>query len=240
MPSGITNVEVRAVRNATRNAGAKNVYIVEEPIAAAIGNGLPVLDPVGTMIVDIGGGNTDIAVISLGGVVAHKNVLVAGDHFDTDIIQYVRDEFKVLIGKNTAEILKKEITLLVPNSEVLEKQIKGKDLVTGLPREITVTEADMREALGPLLRTLIKSIKDVIEILPPEVSADVLQRGLYLTGGGSLIDGLREIVEQATSIPTYIVDDPLTSVARGAGKIADEFEKYNSVILSEHAVPKER
>ncbi len=224
VPSGITNVEIRAVRDATKNAGASEVFIVEEPMAAAIGMRLPVMDPVGNMVIDIGGGTTDIAVISLGGVVRSKNLRIAGDKLNNDIISYVRSEFKILIGEKTAENIKISIGAILPGDAPLEASIKGRDLISGLPREVTVTDSDIREAISQSIDTLIDAVKEVIETTPPEVLSDVMQRGIYLAGGGALIQGLAELVNEFTKIPVHIAPDPLTAVCRGAGIILENLE----------------
>ncbi len=190
VPSGITNVEIRAVRDATKNAGAREVYVVEEPVAAAIGMKLPVMDPVGSMVVDIGGGTTDIAVISLGGVVRSKNVRIAGDKFNNDIMSYVRSEFKILIGEKTAENVKIAIGSAIPMMQSMEAVIKGRDLVTGLPKEVVITDTDVREAIAQSVYTLVESVKEVLETTPPEILSDVMGRGLHLAGGGALLRGL--------------------------------------------------
>ena len=239
VPSGITNVEIRAVRDATRNAGASEVHIVEEPMAAAIGLRLPVLEPVGTMVIDIGGGTADIAVISLGGVVRSKNLRIAGDKLNNDIIAYIRSEFKILIGEKTAENIKIAIGAILAGSEgPLEAPIKGRDLISGLPREVIITDSDIREAISQSIDTLIESTKEVLEITPPEIVSDIMQRGIYLCGGGALIKGLAEIIEEYTKIPVHVAQDPLTAVCRGTGIILDDMEKYKEVlIVSENELP---
>ena len=232
VPSGITNVEIRAVRDATRNAGAREVHIVEEPVAAAIGIRLPVMDPVGSMIVDIGGGTTDIAVISLGGVVRSKNVRIAGDKFDSDIISYIRGEFKILIGEKTAESIKIAIGSVIPLHQSMETVIRGRDLVTGLPKEVVITDADIREAMSQSINTLVESIREVLETTPPEILSDVMHRGVYLAGGGALIKGLSTLIENNLKIPVHIADDPLTAVARGAGIILEDLEHFREVLIA--------
>lgn len=232
VPSGVTNVETRAVRDATKNAGASEVYIVEEPMAAAIGIRLPIMDPVGNMVVDIGGGTTDIAVISLGGVVRSKNLRIAGDKLNNDIISYVRSEFKILIGEKTAENIKISIGAIVPGDESLEATIRGRDLISGLPREVIVTDSDIREAISQSIDTLIEAIKEVLETTPPEVLADVMNRGIYLTGGGALIRGLPEIIAEYAKVPVHVALDPLTAVCRGTGVILDNLELYKDVLIS--------
>ncbi|MGM0628874.1 MAG: rod shape-determining protein [Patescibacteria group bacterium] len=238
VPSGITNVETRAVRDAAKSAGAREVHIIEEPMAAAIGTGLAVKDPVGTMIVDIGGGTSDIAVISLGGVVQSRNLRIAGEHLNQDIISYIRSEFKILIGDKTAESLKIAIGSLIPAEKPLEASIKGRDLVSGLPREVVVTDADVREALSSSVDTIVETVKEVLEITPPEVLSDVMNRGIYLSGGGALLKGLSDILYENTGIKVYIADDPLTSVVKGAGVVLENTEEYREVLIeNENELP---
>lgn len=232
VPSGITNVEIRAVRDATKNAGASEVHIVEEPMAASIGIRLPVMEPIGNLIVDIGGGTTDIAVISLGGVVRSKNLRIAGDKLNTDIISYVRSEFKILIGEKTAEDIKIKIGAILPGATPYEASIKGRDLITGLPREVVVTDSDIREAISQSIDTLVESIKEVLEITPPEVVSDVMQRGIYLAGGGALIPGLAQVIEEYTKIAVHIAPDPLTAVCRGTGVILENIDLYKEVLIA--------
>ncbi len=232
VPSGITNVEIRAVRDATKNAGAREVHIVEEPVAAAIGIRLPVMDPVGSMVVDIGGGTTDIAVISLGGVVRSKNVRIAGDKFDNDIISYIRGEFKILIGDKTAESVKLAIGAVLPSIQGMEAVIRGRDLVTGLPKEVVITDTDVREAMSQSIGTLVESVKEVIETTPPEILSDVMHRGVYLAGGGALIKGFSQLLEDHIKIPVHIAEDPLTAVARGAGIILEDLPYFKEVLIA--------
>ena len=232
VPSGITNVEIRAVRDACKNAGASEVHIVEEPMAAAIGLRLPVLEPVGTMIIDIGGGTSDIAVISLGGVVRSKNLRIAGDKLNNDIITYIRSEFKILIGEKTAESIKISIGAILAGETPLEAPIKGRDLISGLPREVIVTDSDIREAISQSIHTLIESTKEVLETTPPEIVSDIMQRGIYLSGGGALIVGLAEIISEYTKIPVHVASDPLTAVCRGTGIILEDLEKYRDVLIA--------
>lgn len=232
VPSGITNVEIRAVRDATKNAGASEVHIIEEPMAAALGMRLPVLEPTGNMIVDIGGGTTDIAVISLGGVVRSKNLRVAGDKLNNDIISYMRSEFKILIGEKTAEEIKISIGAILPGDLPLEAPVKGRDLITGLPREVVITDSDIREAISQSINTLVEGIKEVLEITPPEILSDVMQKGIFLAGGGALIKGLSELIEDYTKIPVHIAPDPLTAVCRGTGVILDNMELYKDILIT--------
>ncbi len=231
VPSSITNVETRAVRDATMNAGAREVYIVEEPMAAAIGIRLPVKDPVGSMIIDIGGGTTDIAIISLSGIVNSKNLKVAGDRFNSDIISYIRDEFKILIGERTAENVKVAIGSAMKPKEPMEAAIRGRDLLTGLPREVIVTDADIREALAQSIQVLVESTKEVLETTPPEILSDVMNRGIVLVGGGALIHGISDILALTLKIPVTTADDPLTAVARGTGIVIENIDEYREVLI---------
>lgn len=231
VPSGITNVEIRAVRDAARNAGARVVHIIEEPMAAAIGIRLPVHDPVGSMIVDIGGGTTDIAVISLSGIVKSKNLRIAGDRFNRDIISYVRDEFKILLGEKTAEEVKMAIGAVWKQTTPLEATIRGRDLVTGLPKEVVITDSDIEEAIAVSVSTLVESIKEVLETTPPEVISDIMHKGLILVGGGALFQGIKTLLESELKIPITIADDPLTAVVRGTGIVLESLEKHGDVLL---------
>ena len=231
VPSGITNVEIRAVYDAAKSAGAREVYIIEEPMASAIGIRLPVKEPVGSMIMDIGGGTTDIAVLSLGGIVRSKNSKIAGDRLNSDIMSYLRDEFKLLIGEKTAESVKIAIAS-VQEGEFTEAQVRGRDLVTGLPREVIITNADIREAILPAVLTLVDDVREVLETTPPEILSDVMNRGLVLSGGGALLTGLDHMLELALTIPIYIAEDPLTAVARGAGIVLDTLDEYSEQLLS--------
>lgn len=231
VPSGITNVEIRAVRDATKNAGAGEVHIVEEPMAAAIGMRLPVREPVGSMVIDIGGGTSDIAVISLGGVVRSKNVRIAGDKLNNDIISYIRSEFKILVGEKTAEDIKIAIGSVIPGDMPLEASVKGRDLITGLPREVIITDADIREAISISIASLIEATREVLETTPPEVLSDIMNRGIYLAGGGALIKGLAELLEEEIKIPIHVAADPLTTVARGTGLILEDLEGFAEVLI---------
>jgi len=232
VPSGITNVEHRAVYDAAHNAGAREVYIIEEPMAAAVGLGLPVLEPLGSMVIDIGGGTTDIAVISLAGVVQSKNLKIAGDRLNQDIISYLRDEFKLLVGEKTAEDIKIKIGA-ISDHERLESEIRGRDIITGLPRQILVNNHDIREAIAHSIETLVDGVKEVLERTPPEIVSDVMQRGIYLVGGGALIGGLDELLEHELDIPVYVADDPLYSVVVGTGLVLDRIDDYKEVLIHE-------
>lgn len=231
VPSNITNVEIRAVRDATKNAGAGEVHIVEEPMAAAIGMRLPIHDPVGNMVIDIGGGTSDIAVISLGGVVRSKNLRIAGDRFNADIISFVRNQYKVLLGEKTAEAIKIGIGSVLAAHEPLEMAVKGRDLVTGLPREIVLTDTDVRDALSQSVENLVQGIVEVLESTPPELIGDIMQRGVYLAGGGALIKGLAELIQEEINMPVHVADEPLTAVARGTGIILEDIERFKNVLI---------
>ncbi|OGD30251.1 rod shape-determining protein [Candidatus Azambacteria bacterium RIFCSPHIGHO2_01_FULL_44_55] len=232
IPSGVTEVERRAVEDAARNAGAREIYLVEEPMAAAIGARLPISDACGNMIVDIGGGTTDIAVISLGGMVVAKNLRVAGDQMSQDIIQYARDEFKLLLGEKTAEDIKIAIGSAYELREELEASIKGRDLVTGLPKEVIVNDGHIREAIQRSINTIIDAVKDAVEETPPELVADLMQRGIILAGGGSLLRGLDVLIQKSTEIPTRVVDDPLTAVVRGCGIILEDVDNLREILIN--------
>jgi len=230
VPSGITNVEVRAVRDATKNAGAREVHIIEQPMAGAIGIRLPIHDPVGSMIIDIGGGTTDIAVISLGGIVRSKNLKIAGDKLNSDIMSYIRNEFKILIGETTAEHVKKTVGNVLAG-EPLETTIRGRDLITGLPREVIITDSDIREAISQSVDILLEATKEVLETTPPEILSDVMRRGVNLVGGGALIKGLDSLLEDTLKIPVSVSEDPLTAIARGAGIVLEDLDRYRSVLI---------
>lgn len=230
VPSGTTNVESRAVYDASRSAGAREVFLVEEPMAAAIGVRLPIKDPVGSMIIDIGGGTTDIAVISLGGIVKSKNLKIAGDKLNNDIIAYMRDEFKILIGERTAEMVKIAIGSVLPG-EYMETEVHGRDLMTGLPREVVVTDADIREAISSSIKELVTGVRDMLESIPPEILSDIMHRGITLSGGGALLPGLAELLQTMLKLPIFVVEDPLSAVARGTGVILDDIEAYKEVLI---------
>ena len=231
VPSGITNVEIRAVRDATRNAGAGEVHIVEEPMAAAIGMRLPIHEPVGNMVIDIGGGTSDIAIVSLGGVVKSKNLRIAGEKFNSDIVAHVRNQFKVLLGEKTAEMIKTSIGSVLPTHAPLEMSVKGRDLVTGLPKEIIITDTDIRDALSQSVESLVEAVREVLESTPPDILSDIMQRGVYLSGGGALVKGLAELIENEINIPVHITADPLTAVARGTGIILEDLESFRDILI---------
>ncbi|HVV15406.1 MAG TPA: rod shape-determining protein [Candidatus Paceibacterota bacterium] len=231
VPSGITNVEIRAVKDAAHNAGAREVHIVEEPMAAALGIRLPIRDAIGSMLVDIGGGTSDIAVLSLGGIVRSKNLRIAGNKLDQDIIAHVRSEFKILIGEKTAESVKMAIGSVVEGGGHLEAVVRGRDLITGLPREIILTDSDIREAVSQSIDTLVESIREVLETTPPEILSDVMRSGIVLVGGGALIKGLDVLLAQWLKVPIIVADDPLTGVARGTGVILENLDAHRDIFL---------
>ena len=236
VPTGVTNVQSRAVRDAAKNAGAREAIIVEEPVAGAIGAKLPVFDAIGTMVLDIGGGTTDIAVIALKGVVASKSSHVAGDRFNENIIDFVRSEFKLGIGEKTAEEVKISIGAVTPLPEALSRSVRGRDFATGLPREITLTDTHVREAITPSLDALMEAIKEVIETTPPELLSDILERGVTVFGGGALLRGLPEILAKMLGVPVRVIPDPLTAVVRGAGIVTENPEPFEDFFIDEEDI----
>jgi len=236
VPTGVTNVESRAVRDAALNSGAREVYIVEEPMAGAIGSKLPVNEAVGTMVLDIGAGTTDIAVIALSGTVSSRSTQVAGDRFNDNIIDFVRSEFQLAIGEKTAEDTKIAIGAVLPLAEELERPIRGRDLATGLPREVLLTDAHVREALAPSLDSLMESMKDVIEHTPPELLSDVLERGVTVFGGGALLRGLPELLSKMLGVPVHVAPEPLTAVVRGTGIITEDPNAWGEIFMHEQAI----
>jgi rod shape-determining protein MreB len=231
IPCGVTEVEKRAVQDAAINAGAARAFLIEEPMAAAIGCRLPVQDPSGNMVVDIGGGTTEIAVISLGGIVISKSIRIAGDEMDENLIQYAREKFNMLIGQRSAEEVKIRIGSAYPLDEPLSASMRGRDLVSGLPKEVIITDTQVREALMHSLRIIINNIKSVIEEIPPELISDIMNKGIIMAGGGSLLRGFDKLVHEATSIPVAIAEDPLTCVARGAGVVVESLELLKDVLV---------
>lgn len=231
IPSGVTEVERRAVQDATVNAGARQAFLIEEPMAASIGARLPVQDAQGSMIVDIGGGTAEIAVISLGGIVVSRSIRIAGDEMDENIIQYARDNFNLLLGERTAEEIKIKAGSAYAQPEVLTAQMRGRDLVTGLPKEVTVTDSQIREALAPSVKLIVNSIKAVIEEVPPEIISDIMHRGIVLAGGGALLRGLDKLVSEVTQMPVAVADDPLTCVVRGAGVVVEDLENLKDILV---------
>jgi rod shape-determining protein MreB len=222
VPLDITEVERKAVEDAVFSAGARQAFLVAEPMAAAIGARLPISDSVGTMVVDIGGGTTEIAVISLSGIVNWKSLAVAGDELNKNIVSYARDHFNLLLGERVAEQVKIRVGSAVPLEAPLEMEMRGRDLMTGLPREIAVNDAQVREALSRSVKLIIENIKATLEVTPPELVADIYERGIVLCGGGALLRGLAQAVSDAARIPVRVADDPLTCVARGTGILLDD------------------
>lgn len=231
VPSGITSVEMRAARDAARNAGARDVFLIEEPVAAAIGAKLPIHKAQGSMIIDIGGGTTDIAVISLNGIVTAKNLRIAGDRLNQDIMSYIRDQFKVLVGDRTAEETKMALASVEEKSDSKELVVRGRDVVTGLPREVIITDADVREAILGSVNSIVEASRDVIETTPPEVLADVMLRGINLSGGGALIPGVARLLEEVLKVPVVVVPDPLRAVVRGIGMVLENLEQYEEILI---------
>lgn len=233
IPSGVTEVEKKAVRDATISAGAREVYLIEEPMAAAIGARLPVQEAAGNMIVDIGGGTTDVAVISLGGIVSSRSLRIAGDEMNESIIQYARDKFNILLGERTAE----EVKILIGSAceteeEEKEAQIRGRDLVSGLPKEVTVTSEQIRSALKKCVQTIVSNTRATVEETPPELIADIMYRGIILTGGGSLLRGLDKVISEETKMPVRVADDSLTTVVRGTGIILEDIDSLREVLVN--------
>lgn len=233
IPSGITEVEKKAVIDAATNAGAREAFLIEEPMAAAIGARLPVTEARGNMVVDIGGGTSEIAVISLGGIVASRSLRVAGDEMNEDIIRYCRDEFNLLIGERTAEDIKIAIGSAFPLDEPLTYSVRGRDLVSGLPKEVIVKDDQVREALSRSIRIIVNNIKTVIEETPPELLSDVMQKGIILAGGGGLIRGLDKLIANQTEIPVRMIEDPLTAVVRGTGIVLEDLDLLKEVMVED-------
>lgn len=235
VPLDVTEVEVKAVEDATIAAGARQVYVIQEPMAAAIGARMPIQDPVGNMIVDIGGGTTEVAVISLNGVVTWKSTKIAGDEMNRNIMQYAKEVFNMFIGEAHAEQIKIKIGSAIETGEKVEFPMRGRDVLTGLPREVMVNDENIREALSRSVTVIVDLVKTALEVTPPELTADIHERGLLLTGGGALLKGLDKVIAQAAEIPVRIADDPLTSVVRGAGVLLDD-----ESLLKEVALPSAR
>lgn len=231
VPSGITNVEMRAARDAAKNAGAREVILIEEPMAAAIGAKLPVHKAAGNMIIDIGGGTTDIAVISLDGIVTAKNLRVAGDHLNAAIVSYIRDQFKVHVGDKTAEDAKIMLASIEHDEAGKEMIVRGRDVVTGLPREVIITDTDIRAAISHQIDSLVEAVRSVLETTPPEILADIMQRGIHLCGGGALIPGLAKLLEEVMQVPVVVVPDPLRAVVRGTGIVLENLDEYEEILI---------
>lgn len=232
IPFGVTEVEKRAVEDAASNAGAREVFLMEEPMAAAIGARLPVQEAAGNIIVDIGGGTTEVAVISLGGIVRAQSLRIAGDKLNEDIIHYAREEFNLLLGERTAEDIKIAIGSALPLAEPLEVMMRGRDLVTGLPKEIAINDEHVRRALASSVDAIVGAIKSTVEETPPELLADIMKRGIMLAGGGSLLRRLDELVSEKTMMPVVIAEDPLTAVARGTGVVLENLDKLHDVLVT--------
>jgi rod shape-determining protein MreB len=234
VPSGVTNVEMRAAQDAAKNAGAREVFLIEEPVAAAIGAKLPIQKALGSMIIDIGGGTTDIAVLSLNGLVVSRNLRVAGDHLNIAIMTYMRDQFKIQVGEKTAEDAKVALASIARTEGGKEMVARGRDVVTGLPREVVITDADVRDAVASRLETIVDAVRGVLEETPPEVMSDIMQRGIHLAGGGALIPGLASLLEHALEVPVIVAPDPLRAVIRGAGIVVEDLEFYQDLLI-DHA-----
>jgi len=230
IPCGVTEVEKKAVEDAARSAGAREVYLIEEPVAAAIGARLPIQEAKGNFIIDIGGGTTDIAVISLGGIACSRSLKIAGDQFNQDIIKYVQDNFKLLIGERSAEEVKISIGQALPSKERKETPLRGRNLVSGLPEEIIITSEDIRQAIAKSVNQIIEAVKMTIEETPPELLADVMKDGIYLVGGGSLLRGLDKLISQAVGMAVKIIEDPLTAVVRGGGIVLENLDVLKNLL----------
>jgi len=230
IPCGVTEVEKKSVEDAAKNAGARQVFLIEQPMAAAIGARLPIQEAGGNLIVDIGGGTTEVAVISLGGIVLCKSLRIAGDRLDEDIINYSQERYKLLIGKSTAEKIKINIGSVYPLSQKKEMPMRGRNLITGLPEEVMITSEDVREALEKSTNQIVDAIKTTVEETPPELLADIMSKGIFLSGGGSLLRGLSTLITKRTKISTKIIDDPLTAVVRGAGIVIEDIDKLHDVL----------
>ena len=226
-PSNITQVEKNAIKEAAERTGAKKVFLEEEPKVAAIGAGMDISKPSGNMVIDIGGGTTDIAILSLGGIVNSASIRIAGNAFDNDIVKYLKDKYKLLIGERTAEDIKKTIGTVFPGTKTEKMEVRGRDLVTGLPHTVNITSDEVEEALRESVYTIIQCAKNILEQTPPELSADIIDRGIVLTGGGSLVDGFNQILAQELKVPVFTAESPLTCVAEGTGILLDNIHKID-------------
>ncbi len=234
VPSGVTGVEKRAVLEAAMAAGAKKTYLIEEPVAAALGAGLVISEPAGNMVIDIGGGTTDIAVLSLGGIVVSKSLRIAGDKFDDAIIRYIRKEYNLMIGERTAEEIKMQIGTAYPKGLEENKtiEIRGRDLVKGLPKNVTISARETYDALSEPIHLIVSGVKEVLEVTPPELASDVMDRGIVMTGGGALLNGFNQLISEITGIPVHVAEDPLACVALGTGQAIEFIDKLQSSIFS--------
>jgi rod shape-determining protein MreB len=232
IPSGCTEVEKRAVVDATLQAGARDAYLIEEPMAAAIGAGLPVSDPIGSMVVDIGGGTTEVAVIALGGIVASRSIRIAGDELDEAIIQYSRRAYNLLIGERSAEEIKIAIGSAFPVREEIAVDVRGRDLVSGLPRTVRMTSAEIREAMAEPVQAIVEAVKQTLERTPPELAADIVDRGMILTGGGALLRGIDRLLAEETGMPVSLTDDPLAAVVLGTGRVLEDLDSLRKVLVA--------
>jgi rod shape-determining protein MreB len=231
IPSGITQVERRAVKETVESAGAREIFLIEEPMAAAIGAGLPITEPISSMVVDIGGGTTEVAVISLSGIVYAKSVRVAGDRMDEEIVQYMRRKFNLLIGERSAEMIKTTIGCAYPHPELKKVDVKGRDLISGIPKIVEINSEEIREAIMEPVSLIIDAVKDALENTPPELAGDIVDRGIMLTGGGALLRGLDALIREETGLPVTIADDPLSAVVRGAGMALDQLDMLKEVTV---------
>ncbi len=231
VPSGITQVERRAVRETVESAGAREIYLIEEPMAAAIGAGLPIAEPISSMVVDIGGGTTEVAVISLAGIVYSKSVRVAGDKIDEEIVQYMKRKYSLLIGERTAEIIKIQIGCAYPLDEVKTMDVKGRDLISGIPKTVEISSEEIMGAITEPVTLIIDAIKDALENAPPELAGDIVDRGIVLTGGGALLQNIDILAREETGLPITVADDPLCAVARGAGMALDQLDVLKEVTI---------
>jgi len=231
IPSGITEVEKRAVKDSAERAGAREVFLIEEPIAAAIGVGLPIQEPIGNMIIDVGGGTTEIAVISLAGTVFSKSIRIGGDEMDEAIIEYLKKTYNLMVGERTAETIKIKIGSAYPLEEEMSLEVRGRDLVAGLPKSVTVTSEEIREALQEPLRAIIEVAKISLERTPPELASDLIEYGIVMAGGGSLLRGLDKLISEETALPVHVADDPMAAVANGTGKVLDEIRYLKKVTV---------
>ena len=232
VPSGITEVEERAVEESVMQAGAREVYLIEEPMAAAIGSGLDVGEPSGNMIIDIGGGTTEVAVISLGGIVISHSLRVAGDELDEDIVNYIKREKNLIIGQTQAEHVKMQIGSAMPLMTILSMELKGRDIATGLPKTIIVNSTEILEAMEESIKIIVESVKSTLEKTPPELAADIMQKGIVLAGGGALIKNLDKLISQETGMPVYVAENPLHAVVVGTERVLENIEKLSSVLIN--------